>query len=95
LKAMLINGARVTGNYSFNPANPINPEGWGQVNLPNSLPLSITNLVTNPTGGTNTSIYFLDQSVTNALATGDSQTFLVTLDTNSVSATLPLRVTLA
>ncbi|HXI69856.1 MAG TPA: S8 family serine peptidase [Verrucomicrobiae bacterium] len=95
LKAMLINGARVTGNYSFSPANPINPEGWGQVNLPNTLPLSITNLVTNPTGGTNTSIYFLDQSVGNALATGDSQTFLVSLDTNSISAQLPLRVTLA
>ncbi len=95
LKAMLINGARVTGNYSFNPANPVNPEGWGLVKLPNALPQSITNLITNPSGGTNTSIYFLDQSVSNALATGDSQTFLVTVNTNSVSATLPLRVTLA
>jgi subtilisin family serine protease len=56
LKAMLINGARVTGNYNFNPADSVNPEGWGSINLPNSLPLSITNLVTNPTGSTNTSI---------------------------------------
>ncbi|MEI6197441.1 MAG: S8 family serine peptidase, partial [Verrucomicrobiota bacterium] len=94
LKAMLINGARVTGNYSFNPASSVNPEGWGLVNLPNSLPLSITNLVPPLTAGTNTSVFFLDQSVTNALATGDSQTFLVTVNTNS-STTLPLRVTLA
>lgn len=94
LKAMLINGARVTGNYNFNQASEINFEGWGEVNLPNSLPQSITNLVTNPTGGTNTSVFFLDQSVTNALATGDSQTFVVAVNTNS-SSTLPLRVTLA
>ena len=94
LKAMLVNGARATANYNFNPANSVNPEGWGQVSLPNSLPLSITNLVNGPAGSNNTSIFFLDQSPTNALATGDSQTFLVTVNTNS-SAALPLRVTLA
>ena len=94
LKAMLINGARPTGFYNLGSQNTINYEGWGLVNLPNSLPLSITNLVTNPAGSTNTSVFFLDQSVTNALATGDSQTFLVTVDTNSASS-LPLRVTLA
>jgi hypothetical protein len=93
LKAMLINGARPTGNYNFNTAPQVNYEGWGLINLPNSLPLTITNLVTNPTGGTNISIFFLDQSPTNALATGDSQTFTVTVPTNSTA--LPLRVTLA
>ena len=95
LKGMLINGARPTRFYNFGSQNTINYEGWGLVNLTNSLPLTITNLVTEPTGGTNTSVFFLDQSPTNALATGDSQTFLVTLDTNSVSATFPLRVTVA
>ena len=36
---------------------------------------------------------FLDQSPTNALATGDSQTYLVTLNTNTYAQDLPLRVT--
>ena len=94
MKAMLINGARATRFYNFGSQNTINFEGWGQIQLPNSLPLSITNLVTDPTGGTNTSVFFLDQSPTNALATGDSQTFTVTVNTNNSTA-LPLRVTLA
>ncbi|HEX3857718.1 MAG TPA: LamG-like jellyroll fold domain-containing protein [Verrucomicrobiae bacterium] len=92
LKAMLINGARPTRFYNFGSQNTINYEGWGLINLPNSLPLTITNLV-NPSSGTNISIFFLDQSPTNALATGDSQTFLVAVNTNATI--LPLRVTLA
>ena len=43
LKAMLINGARPTGFYNFQVNNPINYEGWGLINLPNSLPSSLTN----------------------------------------------------
>ena len=38
LKAMLINGARPTGAYNLQVNNAINYEGWGLVNLPNSLP---------------------------------------------------------
>jgi subtilisin-like proprotein convertase family protein len=97
LKAMLINGARVTGNYNFNPANTVNFEGWGLINLPNSLPPSVTNLTSLSGQGsaTNSSVFYLDQSVTNALATGDSQTFVVTVDTNASAQLLPLRVTLA
>ena len=38
LKAMLINGARRRANYNFQVANNINYEGWGLINLPDSLP---------------------------------------------------------
>jgi len=88
LKAMLINGARATGNYNFQVQNMINFEGWGLINLPDSLPLGITNQA-----GVTCSTFFLDQSPTNALATGDSQTFNVSV--SPVAAALPLRVTLA
>ena len=43
LKAMLINGARATGFYNFQAQNTINYEGWGLINLPDSLPPGITN----------------------------------------------------
>ena len=51
-----------------------------------------------PTGITNQfnklcANFFLDQNPTNALATGDSHTFMVTVSTNA--SALPLRVTLA
>jgi subtilisin-like proprotein convertase family protein len=85
LKALLINGARPVGNYNFNEGDSRNYQGWGLINLPNSVP-------TNSTPGTN-SVFYLDQSPTNALATGDSHTFLISVPTNS--STLPLRVTLA
>lgn len=61
LKAMLINGARPTGAYNLQVNNPINFEGWGQVNLPNSLPSSLTNTVVSATN----SCFLLDQSPTN------------------------------
>ena len=87
LKAMLINGARPTGLYNLQVNNSINFVGWGLVNLPNSLP---TNNPASFNGTTPSAIYFQDQSPTNALATGDSHTFLVTVQTN----TPELRVTL-
>src|SRR5665213_544714 len=37
LKAMLINGARVAGNYNYAVADTRNLQGWGLVNLPNSI----------------------------------------------------------
>jgi subtilisin-like proprotein convertase family protein len=89
LKAMLINGARSDGNYDFQVQNSINYQGWGLINLPDSLPLGIT---TNP-AATSKSMLVLDQSPTTALATGDSHTFLVKVNTNALS--LPLRITLA
>jgi len=90
LKAMLINGARPTGAYDLQVNNAINYEGWGLVNLPNSLP---TNTLTSYDGSGTlpSSIFIQDQSTTNALATGDSQAFTVAVQTNMAT----LRVTLA
>jgi O-glycosyl hydrolase/subtilisin-like proprotein convertase family protein len=91
LKAMLINGARSDGNYDFQVQNPINYQGWGLINLPDSLPPGLTTSV-NSTGE---SMLMIDQSPTNALATGDSHTYLVTVGTNNYAQYLPLQVTLA
>ena len=70
---MLINGARSQGSYEFAVTNDINLQGWG---LPsragNSLPFGLTNQISAPCTS-----FFLDQSPTNALATGNSQTFMV------------------
>ncbi|HTX21011.1 MAG TPA: LamG-like jellyroll fold domain-containing protein [Candidatus Aquilonibacter sp.] len=88
LKALLINGAHPTGFYNYQVDNTINYEGWGLPNLPDSLPLGITNQLGVPCGS-----FFQDQSPTNALATGDSCTFLVNTGTNP--PTQSLRVTLA
>ena len=40
MKALLINGARVTGNrsYDYCPTNTLNAQGWGIPSLPNTLP---------------------------------------------------------
>ncbi len=70
LKAMLINGARADGNYTFTVTNDINFQGWGLPNIQNSVPPGLTNQLNVPC-----SELFLDQSPTNALATGDSQSF--------------------
>ncbi|HEY2081774.1 MAG TPA: S8 family serine peptidase, partial [Verrucomicrobiae bacterium] len=44
LKAMLINGARsINPLYNFQVQNTINYEGWGLVNITNSLPIGVTN----------------------------------------------------
>ena len=69
---MLINGARDRGDYDFQVNNSINFQGWGLINLPNSLPPGITNQST-----ATCSAFIQDQSPTNALATGDSQTYHV------------------
>jgi subtilisin-like proprotein convertase family protein len=89
LKAMLINGSRAVGNYYFTVTNDINFQGWGLANVPNSVPPGLTNQL-----NTACSEWFLDQSPTNSLATGDSQSYLVSV-TNTTSRSLPLRVTLA
>ena len=89
LKAMIINGSRPTGFYNFQVDNPINFEGWGLVNLPNSLPSSLTNTTASATN----SFFFVDQSPTNTLATGDSRTYQISLSPSAQA--LPLRITLA
>jgi subtilisin-like proprotein convertase family protein len=90
LKAMLINGARATGYYNYQAQNSINYEGWGLINLPDSVPAGITTNV----NGAGESMLILDQSPTNALATGDSHTFTVQVS-NPLAAALSLRITLA
>jgi choice-of-anchor C domain-containing protein len=89
LKAMLISGARAVGNYTFTVTNDINYQGWGLANVPNSVPLGLNNQL-----GTACSTFFLDQSPTKTLATGDAQSFLVAV-TNSIAQSNPLRITLA
>jgi subtilisin-like proprotein convertase family protein len=90
MKAALINGARSDGNYGFQVNNSINFQGWGLINLPNTLPVGITNQLDEACD-----YFFVDQSPTNALATGDSHTYFVTLDTTTDAQFLPLRITLA
>jgi subtilisin family serine protease/subtilisin-like proprotein convertase family protein len=90
LKALLINGARSVGNYNLVVSNAVNFQGWGLPSVPNSVPPAITNQYNAPCAS-----FFADQSPTNALATGDQRTFLLTVSTNSGAGAQPLRVTLA
>ena len=65
LKALLINGARTAGSeYDFNVQTVLNAQGWGIPDLSNSIPGALTN------GGSARSLWYYDQSPTNALATG-------------------------
>ncbi len=89
LKAMLINGARVAGTYGYAVTNGLNLQGWGLVNLPNSIPPSLTNTA----AGAATSLFFVDQNPTNVLATGDRLTYNITVP--AASQGQPLRITLA
>jgi subtilisin-like proprotein convertase family protein len=91
LKAMLVNGARPVGNYKFTLGSSVNFQGWGLINLPTTLPPGMTNTMANVLA-TNAPIFFLDQNPTNALATGDSHSFNVTISSNAT--VLPFRVTL-
>ncbi len=94
LKAMLINGARsVSGNYDFNVRASVNYQGWGLINLPASLPGTLTNLSTstNLSASTN-SMIIIEQDPTNALATGQSHTRGISL--SAAARNQPLRFTL-
>ncbi|HEU5124491.1 MAG TPA: S8 family serine peptidase [Verrucomicrobiae bacterium] len=99
MKAMLINGARSANeiydlNVTKNGGDNRNYQGWGVVNLTNSL----AGLSTNSTPTKEmfaqgpSSVLFFDQDATNALGTADRRTFTVTLDPKAVN--LPLRATL-
>ncbi|MGO8766438.1 MAG: S8 family serine peptidase, partial [Limisphaerales bacterium] len=74
MKAMLINGARLSNAelYNLQVQNTVNYEGWGLINLPNSVPTNTFSTATMPS-----SMYVQDQSTTNALATGDSHTYML------------------
>ena len=90
-KALLINGARLSGrgNYTYEVQNPINYQGWGLLNLPNSLPAGVTNQLNAACAS-----FFVDQSPATALATGDSHTYSISIPDGSDQQYLPLRVTL-
>jgi subtilisin-like proprotein convertase family protein/subtilisin family serine protease len=91
MKALLINGARSAGNlYDFQVQSTINYQGWGLVRLDNSLQPGISNAFNLTLSN---SVFAVDQSPTNALATGQSRTWTVGIDEDG--QTLPLRVTLA
>jgi subtilisin-like proprotein convertase family protein/subtilisin family serine protease len=91
MKALLINGARSAGNlYDFQVQSTINYQGWGLVRLDNTLQPGISNAFNLTLSN---SVFAVDQSPTNALATGQSRTWTVGIDEDG--QTLPLRVTLA
>jgi len=88
LKALLVNGARnMNPIYNFNFRSPVaNPQGWGLVNLTNSIPAV-------PAGSSAGPVQYIEQSVTNALSTGYSHTRRLTLSGASIA--FPTRLTLA
>ncbi|MDB6018821.1 MAG: Peptidase and in kexin sedolisin [Pedosphaera sp.] len=92
MKALLINGARPLGApYDLNVNPLVNYQGWGLPQIANSIPGALTNATSlDPLAGA--AMRFFDQSPTNALATGDSQTRKLTLARGGVF--LPLRITL-
>jgi subtilisin-like proprotein convertase family protein len=84
MKALLINGARTLDSiYDFETRrSTANDQGWGLVNLPNSIPSDL--------GVSTGRTVFFDQSISNALATGQSQTWTVT----PTALNSPMRITL-
>ena len=90
MKALLINGARSASDiYDLQVQNAINYQGWGLVNLPNSLPGALSNAIT---GATSSPVFAFDQSPTNALATGQTETRVLQLSEGARNQ--PLRATL-
>ncbi len=93
MKALLINGSRsLTELYDLTVRKVSNLQGWGLPSLPNML----TSYSTNDQGSLDLKkwrLRMVDQSAANALATGQSRTWTVTLSTNSLP--FPFRVTLA
>jgi len=88
LKALLICGARSLGSGYDTGVNALtNAQGWGLVQLANSLPAALTNV-----GAAGNALWWLDQSVSNALTTGQSQTRTFTL--SAAAQNLPLHLAL-
>lgn len=88
MKALLINGARPVGSfYDYQVQNSINYQGWGLPNITNSLPSMLLNQPE-----TAWPIRMVDQSATNAVATGQSRSWQVNVSTNAQD--IPMRVTL-
>jgi subtilisin family serine protease/subtilisin-like proprotein convertase family protein len=93
MKAILINGSRtlppaIDNNYNFVVRKALNDQGWGIPGLPTCLPPT-TNAI--PAGAAASQLLF-DQSPTNALVTGQSQTRTVSVAATATSH--PMRITL-
>jgi subtilisin-like proprotein convertase family protein len=89
LKALLINGARsVSTEYNFNLRRTINHQGWG---LP-TLPLVLPEALTNATDETTWPVRWVDQHPTNALVTGQTHTYELTVPETARNG--DLRITL-
>lgn len=76
LKALLINGSNPSGNrYSRKEAYGVNYQGWGIPSMTNIIPAALTNGSDQDTWP----LWFVDQSPTNALATGENWEQLITV----------------
>jgi subtilisin-like proprotein convertase family protein len=94
MKAMLINGARPIGNnYNLQVQTVENFQGWGVLSLPSTLQGGLANEAPLGTAGATNSMWLVDQDPTNALATGQSHTYKISVD--PAAADSYLRVTLA
>jgi subtilisin-like proprotein convertase family protein len=89
MKALLINGARsLTSLGAFQISNPTNSQGWGLINLTNSLPVALSNSFLQAPAP----MLLFDQNPADALATGQSHTRFVSL--SPAATNQPLRITL-
>jgi subtilisin-like proprotein convertase family protein len=93
-KALLINGARtVADEYSFQIDATVNAQGWGLVNITNSIPEGSAGVVSGESGSGSGTVIYYDQSPTRALASGQSITRFVNVPI--AARDFPLRATLA
>jgi subtilisin-like proprotein convertase family protein len=88
MKALLINGARpVAPQYDYQLTASTNIQGWGLVNLTNSIPAALSNLPP-----ASSAMLVFDQSPDEALSTGESRTRAIVRSPEAASQ--PLRITL-
>jgi hypothetical protein len=93
-KALLINGARTLANeYDFQIDATVNGQGWGLVNITNSIPEGSSGVVSGESGNVSGTVIFYDQSPAQALVTGQSVTRF--LNVPAAARDYPARVTLA
>ena len=85
MKALLINGARsLTSPPVLQVHSPTNSQGWGLINLTNSLPVGLSNSFVQAAAP----MRLFDESPADALATGQSRTRFVTLSATATNQTL-------
>ncbi len=91
MKAMLINGAQSLGGlYSYLVTTAPNSQGWGLAQLPTSLHGGLAQATTLQTN----SMWLVDQGLTNALVTGQSHIYNISVSQEAIDADADLKVTL-